>query len=145
MKKRYQILSNIVCAFLLITAITSCNKQDPFFETENISAEIVESKWVITRYDNTLTNQSFFPNDTLHFISSNEYTLNDGSLQTYTYVEHVGIAADARVLTIENCASFGGTYWASFESNFLAEDQIGNLLFNGYNDNDIVVWLERVN
>ena len=144
MKKTYHLLSIVVFAALISTLLSSCKQGSPF-ESESVSDEIVESKWVITRYDNTLTNQSFFPNDTLHFVNKSEYTINDGSSQPFTYIKHVGVEADSRMLTIENCASFGGTYWASFDANFIHEDQISNLLFNGNNGNDIIVWLERVN
>lgn len=135
----------LVSVLLIFVTLNSCKKNGISLESEDVTSEIVGSKWVITRYDNTLTNQSFFPNDTLHFTTQNEYTVNNGSTSDYSYVEYVDLYANSRVLTLENCAVFGGTYSTSLTSDLIMEDEIGNLLFNAVNGNDLIVWLERVN
>jgi hypothetical protein len=50
--------------------------------------EIVGTKWVVTKYYDGFSNN--YPNDTLHFITNNQYTINGGTTTNYTLSNIIG-------------------------------------------------------
>ncbi|MCJ8292736.1 MAG: hypothetical protein HRT58_22630 [Crocinitomicaceae bacterium] len=129
-------------SFYLVTllVLSSCNKLE-FEWTESTSLK--DTEWVITRYDNTLTNNSEFPMDTLYFIDNNSYQINGGNERAY-YLKSVDAGEiDEYHLRLSDCSPFGGDYGTWLDKFSIDEGEVTNKLFNS-GDNEIIVWMERI-
>jgi membrane-associated PAP2 superfamily phosphatase len=79
MKNLYKKRSILLAVIGFTLFLFSCQK-DKFINnllpdyvgTDHLS----QTEWIITRYDNTLTNLSEFPNDTIYFVDSEKYRIN---------------------------------------------------------------------
>lgn len=130
--------NSLFLVFLL--ALTSCNKLG--FEWKE-SASLSDTEWVITRYDNTLTNISEFPSDTLRFIDDNSYQINGGVERDY-FLQSLNTAEqDEYLLDLSDCSTFGGDFTAWIDQFSIDEGEVTNKLFNS-GDNEIIVWMEKI-
>jgi hypothetical protein len=124
---------------LSITLLFSCTKQSP---QPNPNTQLENTTWVITRYD-TQNNTTVNPNDTLHFTTTNEYTINGGTERRYTL--GVVMNEDKYTLTLYDCTTFGGTYTGRVLSTFVEDGEINNSEFVEVYGNDTVrVWVENL-
>lgn len=144
--KKYPIILVLIgCSLLLF----SCQKQtllnDDLFPDYVNSDNLSQTEWIITRYDNTLTNLSEFPNDTIYFVDSEKYQINGGNDQEYSLSKEQDNSSSERTLNLQDCSTFGGDYWSWFDLSLISVGELNNVLFNGYNDNDIIVWMTRIN
>jgi len=115
---------------LSITLLISCTKQDVNI-TQN--EKLVDTKWVITRYD-TQNNTTVTPNDTLHFVDTDSYTINSGTERRYTL--GVVMYENRYTLTLYDCTVFGGTYTGRVLSTFVDDGEINNTEFTELYGND---------
>ena len=65
----------ITILLLSVILFGSCNKEDRLERRFNYYDHLSGTTWVITRFDNTLTNLSEEPNDTLYFIDDITYRI----------------------------------------------------------------------
>ncbi len=98
---------------------------------------------MVTRYDNTLTNNSEFPSDTLKFIDDNSYQINGGVERDYYLKSLEAGEEDEFRLYLSDCSTFGGDYGAWIDQFSIDEGDITNKLFDS-GDNEIIVWKGKV-
>jgi hypothetical protein len=123
---------------LSIPPLISCAKQSP---QPNPISQLETTTWVITRYD-TQNNTTVNPNDTLHFVDTDNYTLNGGTERRYK----IGIVmnSDKYTLTLYDCTTFGGTYTGRVLSTFVDDGEISNSEFvELYGSDSLRVWIEK--
>ena len=107
------------------------------------STTLSGTKWVITRYNNGLSGNTY-PNDTLHFFSYTEYTINGGVPRPYTISNVVG--NNMKSLSLYSLTTLGGDYSGQVMSTFMSDGQINNTEFHDvFNvNNRVTVWIERI-
>jgi hypothetical protein len=123
-------------------ALVSCRKQLEFQYKE--ASSLQQTEWVVTRYDNTLTNISEFPQDTISFIDANSYRLNGGDARTYSLRSYEVCDDNEFQLILNNCSTFGGDFWSWIDQFSIDDGELNNVLFENGADNDIVVWMQRI-
>lgn len=131
---------------IVILLICSCQKESilpSLTESENLGGLIVDSKWLVTRYDNMANGNVYEPLDTLCFISESTYSINGGVLRSYklgsTYTE------SQLQITLKDCSTLGGTYRGLILKTFMQDEEINNALMdNIYTEVDLAVWLEQI-
>ena len=143
MKNPNRIFARISLILITLLVFSSCNKEPFEFEWTE-STNLKDTEWVITRYDNTLTNLSEFPVDTLYFIDNNSYQINGGSEKDYYLQSNDSGATDEYQLNLSDCSTFGGDFWSWIDKFSIDEGELNNKLFNSSGDNDIIVWMERI-
>jgi hypothetical protein len=123
---------------LSITLLLSCTKQTVHI---NQNKKLVDTKWVITRYD-TQNNTTVTPKDTLHFVDTDEYTVNGGTERRYTL--GVVMYENKHTLTFYDCTTLGGTYTGRVLSTFVDDGEISNSEFvELYGSDSLRVWIEK--
>jgi hypothetical protein len=102
-----------------------------------------DTKWVVTRYNNGLSG-NVYPNDTLHFISQNKYTINGGPQRSYTMSGVVG--NNMKSLNMYSFTTLGGDYSGQVQGTFIDDWVINNSEFSDMFDvnNTVTVWMERI-
>jgi hypothetical protein len=108
------------------------------------SSNLSGTKWVITRYNNGLSGNTY-PNDTLDFISSTEYTINGGLPRPYTISNVIG--NNMKSLSLYYLTTLGGDYSGQVLSTFMDDGFINNTEFHDlFNvNNRVTMWIERIN
>lgn len=126
---------------LVILLCCGCKKN----RCEDSNSNILSgTRWLVTRFDNTWTNNSEFPSDTIHFVSTNRYRINQFSEQDYhlkDYCEN----ENSFGFKMYNCNTFGGTVWVNVNRSFIRDGELQNVYMQGQADNDIIVWMEKLN
>ncbi|MFK7787413.1 MAG: hypothetical protein AB8B56_19975 [Crocinitomicaceae bacterium] len=143
MKKLIKVFSATSLLCIALTVLSSCQKQTIEFEWTE-SSNLQQTEWVINRYDNTLTNISEFPSDTIFFIDAISYQINGGIARTYSLSSLDLGEEDEYQLVLKDCSSFGGDFWAWIDQFSIDEGEVNNKLFENGSDNNIVVWMERI-
>ena len=99
------------------------------------------TSWVVTKYISQLTTAT--PNDTINFVSSNQYRINGGSLNNYTLTYITGTGMNS--LTLYGCSTLGGSYAGQILSSFNADGFVNDARFyNLFNNQLTRVWLEKI-
>ena len=103
---------------------------------------IIDTKWVVTRYDEGVT--PYYPNDTLDFISSTQYTINGGTPTNYTMSSIFG--NNMTELTLYGFYTIGGDYSGMVPNGFITNSQINSATFTDIfnTNNDKLVWMVRI-
>jgi hypothetical protein len=103
---------------------------------------IVGTKWVVTKFN--VGAETYFPNDTLHFVNINNYTINNGTYYNYTLNNIFG--NNMSELNLYNFYTIGGDYGGLVPSDF-----VNNGVLNAVNFNDVfnvgsdkIVWMVRI-
>ena len=103
---------------------------------------IVGTKWLVTKFN--VGAETYYPNDTLHFVGSNNYTINSGTYYNYTLSNIFG--NNMSELNLYNFYTIGGDYGGLVPSDF-----VNNGVLNAVNFNDIfnvgsdkIVWMSRI-
>jgi len=104
--------------------------------------EIVGTKWVVTKYYDGFSNN--YPNDTLHFVSNNQYTINGGTTTNYTLSNIIG--NNMSEMTLYGFYTIGGDFSGFVPSNFIESGQINSALFSDIfnTNNDKLIWMSRI-
>ena len=107
------------------------------------SSTLSGTKWVITRYNNGLSGNTY-PNDTLHFFSYTEYTINGGVPRPYTISNVLG--NNMKSLSLYSLSTLGGDYSGQILSTFMSDGVINNTEFHDvFNvNNRVTMWIERI-
>lgn len=133
----------VICTVMLGLA---CQKEDPAsIESKYVlESDLSESSWVVTRYDNTNTTNSYFPEDTLHFLNDTVYQINQGSFKTYTLRDWSDNGQYD--FKLEDCTTLGDTYFCTVSASIVADGELNNIRFwsNSTNTVDVMVWMERL-
>ena len=122
MKNPNRIFARISLILITLLVFSSCNKEPFEFEWTE-STNLKDTEWVITRYDNTLTNLSEFPLDTLYFIDNNSYQINGGSEKDYYLQSNDSGATDEYQLNLSDCSTFGGDFWSWIDKFSIAGNE----------------------
>ncbi len=100
------------------------------------------TKWVVTKYYDGFSNN--YPNDTLHFVSNNQYTINGGTTTNYTLSGIFG--NNMSEMTLYGFYTIGGDFSGMVPNNFVINGQINSALFTDIfnTNNDKLVWMDRI-
>jgi hypothetical protein len=110
----------------------------------NISSpqNLAGTSWVISKYISQLS--TVITNDTLNFITSTAYTINNGANRTYQLSNITG--STMKSLTLNGCTTLGGDYSGQVIGSFQTDGYINNAYFtNMFNSNQTVrVWMYKL-
>jgi hypothetical protein len=84
--------------------------------------DLVGTKWVLTKYVSGFATQ--YPNDTIHFVTQNNYTLNGGAVRTYQ-LSNVPSSTN-KDLQLNFFFPFGGSHYAGQVGEFFVTDGVMN-------------------
>ena len=103
---------------------------------------IIDTKWVVTKFYDGFSNN--YPNDTLHFINGNQYTINNGTPYNYTLSSIFG--NNMSEITLYGFYTIGGDFSGMVPNNFVINGQINSALFTDIfnTNNDKLVWMDRI-
>ncbi len=103
---------------------------------------IIDTKWVVTKFYDGFSNN--YPNDTLHFINGNQYTINSGTPYNYTLYSIFG--NNMSEITLYGFYTIGGDFSGMVPNNFVTNGQINSALFTDIfnTNNDKLVWMDRI-
>jgi len=104
---------------------------------------MVGTKWIVRRYNNGLSG-NVYPNDTLSFTSTTQYTINSGSVRVYSLSNVVG--NNNKSLSLYSLTTLGGDYSGQVIGSFIDDWEINNTqmtdMFNV--NNTVTIWMERI-
>lgn len=126
----------LIASFVLFLLTSSCGKNQ-------IEHHVSNSSWIITRVDYTQTNTSVSVQDTLSFVSDTKYTINNGDERNYTLVDN---NHNQLRLDLNDCTTLGGNYAAYVNEDLIRDGELnGTVFFRTIgNENDLIVWMERL-
>ncbi|MFT5780125.1 MAG: hypothetical protein ACI837_003086 [Crocinitomicaceae bacterium] len=153
-------MKNILLLVLITGMFIGCNKE-PLSEPDEVEIilcpSLVGTSWVIDRYDNAESQLSYFPSDTLNFISDTTYSVNNGSTRSYslyngTYPQYQNtyqpyLYDTEKLLTLNDCLTLGGSYRGVIKKTGVDDGQLNNIDFeevNTISTNDIIIWVHRI-
>ncbi len=105
--------------------------------------ELVGTIWVLTNIQTSFS--SVLPIDTIRFISNTNYTINSGSVRTYTLT--TGVTLSSKTLTLNYHYPFGsGNYAGEVASTFVSDGVIINCEFTNINSPASIVraWFTKL-
>ena len=94
--------------------------------TGTVSNDLVGTTWVLTEYNVNLI--SHYPNDTIAFVSNNEYTINGGAVRTY----QLNLIPSSNNYDLSLYFFFpigGGNYSGDVGGTFISDGQINDVPF----------------
>ncbi|MDG1331138.1 MAG: hypothetical protein P8P74_02330 [Crocinitomicaceae bacterium] len=107
------LLTTSTCLLLLLSA---CKKI-------RFKPNLSETTWVIARYDNTQTNSSEFPMDTIYFLDNENYRINSLTPRTYRLAKK----GKRFRLYINDFSTFSGDYYTHITSATINEGDVSDL------------------
>lgn len=155
----------IISAALMLVALTSCEKDEipsPYGqEPEEVPTDttswtdggtvtigtdtlndLIGTQWVLTKYVTAFAVE--FPNDTLDFISNNEYTLNGGTPRAYQ-LSNIPLSTN-KELSIYFFVPFGGSHYSGQVGQYFIDDGIiSNVEFTDIQNTSMTIqaWFEK--
>ena len=144
-------MKNLFIVLLAVLVLTSCQKEDfgqyqtvpentynapddtTFYvyggtlpNSGNATNDLVGTTWVLTKYVSAFATES--PNDTINFVSINEYTINGGAVGTYQ-LSSLPLSTNFD-LSLYYFFPFGGSHYSGEVGNtFVQDGQITNAEF----------------
>ena len=136
----------ITILLVSVLLLSSCNKEDRLERRFNYYDHLSGTTWVITRFDNTLTNLSEEPNDTLYFIDDITYRINNGTSRAYELRRNKDFSDDRYDPTLElfECTTLGGDYYGYPSFKNIEDGELNNILFDTPGDNQVIVWMQKI-
>jgi hypothetical protein len=103
---------------------------------------LVGTKWVVTKYVQNFVSQ--FPNDTLEFISTTQYTINGSTPRNYSLSGVVG--NNMKSLSLYSFTTLGGDWSGLVQGTFINDWVINNALFSDMFTSvpDARMWVVRI-
>jgi hypothetical protein len=103
---------------------------------------LVGTKWVVTKYVQNFVTQ--LPNDTLEFISTNQYTINGSTPRNYSLSSIVG--NNNKSLSLYSFTTLGGDWSGQVQGTFINDWVINNSLFTNLFTTvpDARIWVVRI-
>jgi len=155
--------------FLFLSFIASCKKITPGNYTQNqqkavdtttwewkytnkgtipnwggsTNNELVGTKWVLTKV--IINFASTTPNDTIDFVTNNQYRCNNSAYRPYTLTS--GVASTNKTLTLNYFFPFGGSHYSGEVGYYFVSDSIINSceFKNIQNTTSLVkAWFKRI-
>ena len=152
---------------LLLTLFTSCKKQpanyvSPQTVIDNTTSinhndviggpavnvtSLIGSKWIVTKYIQNLT--SIYPNDTLDFINSTQYTINNSTPHNYSMnIVYVPNQIDlGNYISLHSFTTVGGDWSGEVQGTYINNWTINNTLFSDMLNSStpsIRLWMVRI-
>jgi hypothetical protein len=98
--------------------------------------ELVGTRWVLTKVVTAFATS--YPNDTIEFVSNNQYKCNFYALRTYTLT--AGVASTNKTLTLNYFLPFGGSHYSGEVGQYFVSDgQINNAEFKNIQNSTATV------
>jgi len=103
---------------------------------------LVGTKWVVTKYIQNFV--STYPNDTLEFISTTQYTINGSTPRTYNLSGIV--SGSMKNLSLYSFTTLGGDWSGLVQSTFINDWVVNNANFTNImtTSSDTRVWMVRI-
>lgn len=110
--------------------------------SSNPTNTLVGTKWVVTKYVQNFVTQ--IPNDTLEFISTNDYTINGSVSRKYNLSSIVG--SNMKSLSLYSFTTLGGDWSGQVQGTFVSDWQFNNSLFTNIlgGSPDTRLWATRI-
>lgn len=106
--------------------------------------ELVGTKWVLVKYVSAFATE--YPNDTIEFVSQNDYTINGGAVRTY---QLSSIPSSTNYdLQLNFFFPFGGSHYSGQVGGYFVEDGlISNTEFIDIQNTSATIraWFEKIN
>lgn len=144
-------MKNLFIILLAVISLASCKKEDfgqyhqepentynePHDSTTytyggtlpnsgNATNDLVGTKWVLTKYVSAFATE--YPNDTLEFVSINQYTINSGAVRTYQ-LSTLPLSTNYQ-LSLYFFFPFGGSHYTGQVGQYFIQDgEINNVEF----------------
>lgn len=161
-------MKNLIYILLVFVALTSCKKEEfgqyhtvqentynnPSDTTSytyggtlpsgtNSTNDLVGTKWVLTKYVSAFATE--YPNDTIDFVSINQYTINGGAVRTYQ-LGSLPLSSNYQ-LSLYFFFPFGGSHYTGQVGQYFIQDgQISNVEFidNQNSSTTIKAWFIKI-
>ena len=135
----------LLLPFLFIL-LFSCEEKNYFERPETEQSDLlVNSRWVISRYDVVDQGTPYHPNDTLTFESLTRYRTNDLGTRAYQLEPGLG-NSDRFWLNLIDCTTLSGSFSAWVNDHALIDGELNGITFSERNSTaQVVVWMHRVN
>ncbi len=144
-------MKNLIYILLVFIALTSCQKEE-FGQYQQVSENmynptdnttlytyggtlpnagnatnaLVGTTWVLTKYVSAFATE--YPNDTIQFVSINQYTINGGAVRTYQ-LSSLPLSSNYD-LSLYYFFPFGGSHYSGEVGNtFISDGEINNVDF----------------
>ncbi len=104
---------------------------------------LVGTRWVLTKV--VINFASSTPNDTIDFVTNNQYKCNNSSYRTYTLTS--GVASTNKTLTLNYFYPFGGSHYSGQVGEFFVTDSIiNNAEFKNIQNSTSLIkaWFKRI-
>ena len=144
-------MKNLIYTLLAFIVLTSCNKEDfgqyqtvqentynnpndtssyvyggTLPNSLNSTNALVGTKWILTKYVTAFATE--FPNDTIEFVTINQYTINGGAVRTYQ-LGSLPLSNNYQ-LSLYFFFPFGGSHYTGEVGQYFIQDgQINNTDF----------------
>jgi len=115
----------------------------PNWGTTPTSNELVGTTWVLTKVVTAFSTS--YPNDTIRFVSNNNYTLNNGAVRPYQLT--AGVASTNKTLSLYYFQPFGGSHYsAQVGFYFVSDAAISQAEFHNIQNttNTVIAWLTKI-
>jgi hypothetical protein len=105
--------------------------------------ELVGTTWVLTKVVTAFSTS--YPNDTIRFVSNNNYTLNSGAVRPYQIT--AGVASTNKTLSLYHFQPFGGSHYSGQVGYyFVSDNMISQAEFHNIQNstNTVIAWFTRI-
>ena len=111
--------------------------------TGSVSNDLVGTQWVLTKYVTAFATE--YPNDTITFVSNNEYTINGGAVRTYQ-LNSLPLSNNYDLSLYFFFPMGGSHYSGEVGSTFISDSEINNVEFQDLQNegNTILTWFEKL-
>lgn len=105
--------------------------------------DLIGTKWVLTKV--IINFATTTPNDTIEFVTINQYRCNNSAYRTYTLTS--GVASTNKTLTLNYFYPFGGSHYSGEVGQFFVTDSIiNNAEFKNIQNTTSLIkaWFKRI-
>jgi len=162
------VMKNLFIVLLVVLALSSCKKDDfgqykqvpetvynqPEDSTAytyggtlpssgNATNALVGTKWVLTEYLSAFAHE--YPNDTIEFVTINQYTINGGAVRTYQ-LNSLPLSTNFD-LSLYFFFPFGGSHYSGeVGGTFIDDGEINNVEFINIQNSSstIKAWFQKI-
>jgi hypothetical protein len=139
-------MKKILYSLTLILVLISCNKDDYVRPEQKLDNDLVNSTWVITRYDHALSSEPTYVSDTIYFVNKTHYKINLSELER----RYDLTGSSTKYLRMYSLTTLGGDFSATLDEFIIEDGYINSAIFNDLHVADsmshgyVLVWMNRV-
>ena len=160
-------MKNLFILLIIILTISSCKKDDfgqyqtvqentynppkdsttytngGTLPTNTATNSLVGTQWVLIKYVSAFATE--YPNDTLNFVSTNTYTVNDGAIRNYQ-LSTLPLSTNYD-LSLYYFFPFGGSHYSGEVGSYFVDDgEINNIEFMDIQNfsSTIRAWFQKI-